>query len=146
MQTHNLPKHVYNHFNNRVLRRLLQDGQGDRGEELTKEAQFSLSSKQLGISYSFTRMKWLVNKQGGLISNKERGSRSDQQPSSGRSYKHILVSLQWGRCLSFVGLNTVEPKWNIPLGQQTHQALMSEGTHKAAVCCPWGISGDQSER
>lgn len=50
MQTHNLPKQVYNHFNNRVLRRLLQDGQGERGEELPKEAQFSLSSKQLHIS------------------------------------------------------------------------------------------------
>lgn len=45
MQTHNLPKQVYNHFNNRVLGRLLQDGQGEKGEELPKEAQFSLSSK-----------------------------------------------------------------------------------------------------
>jgi len=57
MQTHNLPKQVYNLFNDRDLRRLLQAGQGERGEELTKEAQFSLSSKQLCISYSFTRMK-----------------------------------------------------------------------------------------
>lgn len=73
---------------------LLQDGQGERGEELTKEAQFSLSSKQLSVIHSFTRMKRLVNKQGGLTSDKERGSHSDQQPSSGRSYEPILVPLQ----------------------------------------------------
>lgn len=82
MQSHNLPKQVYNHFNNQDLRRLLQDGQGERGEELTKEAQFSLSSKQLHISYSFTRMKWLMNKQEGLISSKGEGGRGVFWPAA----------------------------------------------------------------
>lgn len=116
---------------------LLQDGQGERGEELTKESQLSLSSKQLHIIHSFTRMKWLVNKQGGWISDKDRGSHSDQQPSSGRSYKPIFVSLQWDRGLNFIGLNTFKHTWKYPWDNE-YTKFWCLNAHTEQLCHPWG--------